>query len=330
MTGERVHFESSSGGVVFDDTVDHFENALLRLAVDRDLFHPWLEAAGRKRGSLVERLRDGYFELKPECAPSRGPVRYERIEENPAFGVQVDATGEGWLVKREGESWVREVTPPRYEQAYFEGGAKTGYGQYLKQAGWRLEKAARQVRELCAATGLTQGRVLDVGSGYGFFRKALADAGLGHGGVEISAHARDVAKGLYGLETAATLAESEGPYDAVSLWDVIEHVPDAAAFLRELALVLRPGGFVALKTPNFDCPEAEIFGAAYHSLKREHLRYFTPASLTRVAESAGFEKVRVETVSHLLGGFFGEEVLRSWEAANRGADIIAYFRRSPA
>ena len=94
-----------------------------------------------------------------------------------------------------------------------------------------------------------------------------------------------------------------------------------------MASCLKPGGLVAIKTPNLDCPEAEMFGPHYHSLKREHLVYFTPSGLERVARAAGLEMVRVVTTSHLLRGFVGEAACQRWAAQNRGADLTAYLRR---
>jgi SAM-dependent methyltransferase len=342
LTRERVHFESRTGGIVFDDTRDHFENAVLRLAVDRETFGAWLDASGRHEGSLEERLRKGHEEVRPRWAArgeervfeGQGRVLHAELAENPAFGVAVDdARSEGFLIRPEGDRFVRETSPPAYEEAYFEGGTPNagGYGQYLAQAGWRLEKAARQVRELAAHAGVVGGRVLDVGSGYGFFRRALADAGYQHAGIEISTHARRVAHELFGMESfdvglhgVQALGER---FDAVTLFDLIEHVPDPVTLLRDVRSVLAPGGVAAIKTPNLDCPEAEIFGAAYHSLKREHLVYFTPRALERAAGEAGLEPLYATTLSHLLVGFFGHDTLRGWEVAGRGADVLAYFRR---
>src|SRR5206468_3221994 len=114
----------------FDDTVDHFENAVLRLMISRELFQPWLDASGRQSGALTERLAAGWRALKPEWAPSSSEPRYPRIAENPAFGVRLEDGGAlGRLVRRDG---TVETEPPPYEEGYFEGGEARGYGHYLK------------------------------------------------------------------------------------------------------------------------------------------------------------------------------------------------------
>jgi 2-polyprenyl-3-methyl-5-hydroxy-6-metoxy-1,4-benzoquinol methylase len=238
-----------------------------------------------------------------------------------------------WLVRWTGSEFAYESDPPIYEEEYFEGDklAAGGYGDYTAQAGWRLEKSARQVREMRERTGLSSGRVLDIGSGYGFFRVALGEAGYEHDGLEVSDFARAVAQESYGLSTHGGTLEGhwqewESRYDAVTLFDLIEHLEDPGRFLEQVAHVLRPGGVLGVKTPNVDCPEAEVFGAHYHSLKREHLAYFSLRSLTAAAAAAGLEPAHLTASSHLLVGFVGAEQTRTWEQSARGADLVAWYR----
>ncbi len=347
----NVSLAAPDGSLRYSDTTDHFENGLLRLMnLSREEFDRWLELAARsEEPGVLEQLRGGWELLRPPPAASGGPVEpgprglkgrlwHAAIAETPSHGVAVsDAARHGWLVRWDGERFVRETDPPSYEEEYFEGDKLRagGYGDYTAQAGWRLEKAARQVREMRELTGVNAGRVLDVGSGYGFFRVALGEAGYEHDGVEVSEFARRVATDSYGLATyGGTLEEHwkdwESRYDAVTLFDLIEHVVDPERLLEQIASVLRPGGVLGVKTPNLDCPEATVFGPHYHSLKREHLSFFSADSLTALALAAGLEPVHVATSSHLLVGFVGSEQVRAWERLLQGADLVAWYRRTAA
>jgi SAM-dependent methyltransferase len=343
-----VSLVAPAGGLRYDDGVDHFENGLLRLMnLDREEFARWLELAGRSgQADPLERLREGWAQLRPPPpAPAAGPMGpgprgrtgrllHPAIAETPSHGVAVcDGPRHGWLVRREGERFVREAEPPPYEEEYFEGDKLRagGYGDYTAQSGWRREKAARQVRELRTRTGLREGRVLDIGSGYGFFRVALGEAGYEHEGLEVSEFARRVAAHSYGLSThPGTLDEHweawESRYDAVTLFDLIEHLVDPESLLARVAHILRPGGVLGVKTPNLDCPEARVFGPHYHSLKREHLAFFSADSLTAMAREAGLEPLDVTSVSHLLVGFVGVAQTRTWEQRLEGADLVAWYR----
>jgi 2-polyprenyl-3-methyl-5-hydroxy-6-metoxy-1,4-benzoquinol methylase len=343
----NISLLSPAGGLRYDDTADHFENGLLRLMnLSREEFERWLELAGRshEHGAL-ERLRDGWRSLRPApVAPAarpvdRGPldlqgsILHGAIAETPTHGIAVStAPLHGWLVRCDGERFVCETEPPSYEEGYFEGEKLEagGYGDYMAQAGWRLEKSARQVREMREHTGLDAGRVLDIGSGYGYFRTALDAAGYEHDGLEVSEFARDVASRAHGLTTfSGTLAERwrewGSRYDAVTLFDLIEHVADPRELLEQVAFILRPGGVLGVKTPNLDCPEAELFGPHYHSFKREHLGFFSPESLAAIALAAGFQPLHVATTSHLLAGFVGVRQTKAWESELRGADLIAWY-----
>ena len=347
---EQISLQSPNGQILYQDSRDHFENGLLRLlALDREQFATWLRASEQSTASgLLARLTDGFRAIRPELAArdgngvvEAGPLGtpgilwHAQIAENPHFGVARSNDGAwGWLVREVAGAWAFEKTAPVYEESYFEGDSKLagGYGQYAAQAGWRLEKAARQLRDLQSVSGITSGRVLDLGSGYGYFRAALAAEGFEHAGIEISHHARQVAERLYGFTTmSGTLddygSELDNRFHMITLWDVIEHVADPVALLARIAACLVPGGVVAIKTPNLDCPEAEVFGAYYHSLKREHLVYCTPKSLEQAARLAGLRTLQVSSSSHLLSGFVGSEQVDTWAKAGRGADITAYFQR---
>ena len=234
---------SPRGEIRFADTVDHFENGVLRLlSLDRARFERWLalsEEENVAEGDLARLTRGFAREMATAEVDSSGDVEagpgglagellHASITENPAFGVaRSRAAGLGWLVRREGNRFVRVTEPPVYEESYFEGDLRAGYGSYSAQSGWRLEKAARQLREIREATGLSPSRALDVGSGYGFFRKALSDAGIANEGIEISAHARAVARDLYAQETldgvlSTHVAALADRFDLVTLWDVVE------------------------------------------------------------------------------------------------------------
>jgi 2-polyprenyl-3-methyl-5-hydroxy-6-metoxy-1,4-benzoquinol methylase len=350
---ERMSSRSSGGTISYEDSLDHFENGLLRLMhLERGEFYRWLELAQASDAyDQLGRLQAGWRVLRPIAPPARvpthGPVDagpsgiagrllHPAIFESPGFGAAIsDEHQLGWLVRWNGERFARELEAPTYEEDYFEGDQLSagGYGAYAEQAGWRLEKARRQVREMCARTGLSGGLVLDLGCGYSYFRVALQKAGFAHEGLEISQFARDVAKENYGFDTYPGALEDywrewAGRFDAITLFDVIEHVPDAAQFLTKLTHCLKPGGFAGIKTPNIDCPEAELFGPHYHSLKREHLLFFSPRSLTAAAETAGLELVDMATPSHLLCGFVGEKTIADWQRELRGADLAAWYRKS--
>lgn len=343
------------GHVLFRDSHDHFGNGLCRLlGLDEAAARRLVELSGSvarlPEDELVAALRhaaEAVFGTAPEGGNVLGGFsRYghradwlvaPRIAESGEVAVVGNRAAEiAWLVDRSGAPLSAPAVA--YDEAYFEGEiAGLGYGDYRMQQGWRIEKAHRFLRrmrlvaELGGAPLPERPRLLDIGSGYGFFRKAAEDTGWRHDGWEISRYAAAIGRGLFGFDTAvgeieALAAENADGYNAVTLWDVIEHVPDPLATLRLVHGLTTPGGLVFLRTPNLMAIEAEAFGWRYHSLKLEHLFTFGPQSLVWLLEGAGFEIVHLATDSHLLGGLLGSRQA-GFAARLRGSDFFACARK---
>jgi SAM-dependent methyltransferase len=83
-------------------------------------------------------------------------------------------------------------------------------------------------------------------------------------------------------------------FAAVTLNHVIEHVHDPIAAFREIHRILQPGGWVWVSTPNADSLSHRTFGRHWRGLEPpRHLNIFTPNSLQKAAQEAGFEACRL-------------------------------------
>jgi SAM-dependent methyltransferase len=78
-------------------------------------------------------------------------------------------------------------------------------------------------------------------------------------------------------------------FDAVTLWDVLEHVERPVDFLRACIERLRPGGHLLVNVPDLESLPARLMGARWPLLLPEHLNYFSLASLRRCAALAALE-----------------------------------------
>jgi SAM-dependent methyltransferase len=81
-------------------------------------------------------------------------------------------------------------------------------------------------------------------------------------------------------------------FDAVTLWDVLEHLHNPLASLRELRRIVRPGGALFVRLPNVSSYVARLCGRYWsgYDLPR-HMTLFTPTTLRRALAQAGFEQV---------------------------------------
>lgn len=148
-------------------------------------------------------------------------------------------------------------------------------------------------------------QVLDVGCGQGELLQWLAERGFDPHGIEPSDDAAALARERGLSARTATLeellAQSDPPdtYDAVLLLNVLEHVPDAAAMLRDIHRLLEPGGFLYVRVPNDFNPlqvvAREKLGVEpWWVAVPDHVNYFDVSSLCGLGSLCGFEPVDVQ------------------------------------
>ncbi len=149
-------------------------------------------------------------------------------------------------------------------------------------------------------------RLFEVGAGGGFFLKAAERAGWQVAGIELSEAAARFARERLELEvtsvSAETMSVADGSYDAVAMFEVIEHLFDPRAVLLAAARILVPGGSLVVSTPNFDAASRYLLGEDWAVLSPlEHVYYFREESLRRLLEATGFSEVRFERVHAMWG-----------------------------
>lgn len=150
------------------------------------------------------------------------------------------------------------------------------------------------------------GTLLDVGCATGHFLNAMQERGWRVSGVELNGYAADYARKTFDLEIfTGTLAEAvfpESSFDVVTMWDVLEHVPDPKETLAEIARILKPGGLLALSLPNPQSVEARVFGDSWIGWDRpRHLFLFTPPVLRQYLSQSHLELSRIESLGGRLG-----------------------------
>jgi 2-polyprenyl-3-methyl-5-hydroxy-6-metoxy-1,4-benzoquinol methylase len=140
---------------------------------------------------------------------------------------------------------------------------------------------------------MPQGRLLDVGCATGVFLEHARHA-YEVEGVELNAATADMARARGLRVTTGRLADLPGEacFDVVTLLQVIEHIVDPAALLREVARLLAPGGVVYLNTPNVDSASFRLFRDRHaHVSSFVHVSLLTPRCWPTLAASAGLTMV---------------------------------------
>lgn len=204
----------------------------------------------------------------------------------------------------------RLAAPDLIEHVYDEGywtssAAKTrGYTDYRADA--RLYLATYRRRMAVVERHFARpGRVLDVGCAAGYFLAVMQERGWDVLGLEPSEAIRAVARERLGADAVrGGLLDDPGlapaSFDLVTLWDVLEHIPDPVAALARARELLRPGGKLLVETQNVDSLAARVLGKRWQHYKHaEHIYHFNRATLGRALADAGFRPLESRAA---LGG----------------------------
>lgn len=163
-----------------------------------------------------------------------------------------------------------------------------------------VHKFGRDKRAAASLAGLT---VLDIGCGGGLVAEPLARLGAEVTGIDpaeenieaAKAHAKGARLDIaYRATTAEALAAEGATFDAVLLLEVVEHVPDVALFVKQVAPLVKPGGMMIVSTINRTLKAyalviigAELILRWLPAGTHDWARFVTPDELKRALKDAG-------------------------------------------
>lgn len=148
------------------------------------------------------------------------------------------------------------------------------------------------------------GRILDIGCSTGTFLDIAEKSGWNCHGLELNESEARIArgKGHSIQENFISTAKFAENFDAITLWDVFEHIKDGFGFLSEAKRLLRPSGIVFLQSPNRDSLAARVLQVKCNMFDGlEHVNLYGFDSLSKLCERAGFEVISYETVISEIG-----------------------------
>lgn len=145
-------------------------------------------------------------------------------------------------------------------------------------------------------------RLLEVGSGHGFFLDACRKDGWECTGIDISQKAVTYARDHYGLKMICGTLENAGipdeSFEAVLLWNVLDEVASPSSLMTEVHRVLCPGGrvLVRIRNADFHLPAKKML--AMLSLKYDpsviHLFAFNKRTVRRIFEKSEFKRIAID------------------------------------
>ena len=155
------------------------------------------------------------------------------------------------------------------------------------------KRAIRQKHALIAAHE-PQGRVLDIGCGTGQFLAYLMSRGYLVQGVEPSSMAREQAIADHALNVVPSLEQiqSQENFQVVTMWHVLEHVPDVRATFKRLFALLSKRGLLVIAVPDQDSWDAQHYGSDWAAWDvPRHLSHFRRQDIHIFLAEHGFELI---------------------------------------
>ena len=192
-----------------------------------------------------------------------------------------------------------------YAERHYRAGV---YTEYAKARSLKIETFRRRLALIRKHQG--SGKLLDLGCACGFMIEAALEAGYDARGVEFSEEAIRLA----GPEVRHRISVGDidklerGEFDIITAFDVLEHTQDPLAALRQWSGLLRPGGLLAITSPDTDSIFRKLMGSRWPMLQPfQHTAMFSASAMAGFLEKAGLRLLeirsaeKVMTMSYLLG-----------------------------
>ena len=176
--------------------------------------------------------------------------------------------------------------------AYSEGSDE----KFISQNKWRMVTFRRCLKEVEKATKGKKGKILDIGAAGGAFPKVAQDAGWEVYGVEPNKWLCKWCKENYNIKiengTLDTAKFKSKTFDAITLWDVLEHVPDPANTLKKCHTLLKDDGVLIINYPDMASLPAKLMRKKWVFLLSVHIYYFTQKTMRKMLHKVGFKPIK--------------------------------------
>ncbi len=141
---------------------------------------------------------------------------------------------------------------------------------------------------------LDKGSILDIGAGTGDFLSVAKENGWHTIGVEPSEKAKAIAKKKGVSFVAETSELGDHSFDVISMWHVLEHVPNLENQIKELKRLLKPNGTLIIAVPNFKSFDAKHYGKFWAAYDVPiHFWHFSKTAVKMLFEKETMKLVKV-------------------------------------
>ena len=168
-----------------------------------------------------------------------------------------------------------------------------------------------------------KGQILDIGAGTGDFLSVAKNSGWKTVGVEPSDKAKAIAKSKGVSFVSVTSELANHSFDVISMWHVLEHVPDLDKQIKELKRLLKPTGTLIIAVPNFKSFDAKYYGKFWAAFDVPiHFWHFSKTAVKLLFEK---EEIKLEKVLPMKFDSFYVSLLSEKYKSGKMNFIKAFF-----
>lgn len=144
-----------------------------------------------------------------------------------------------------------------------------------------------------------EGDLFDLGTGWGHFLSTGRQLGYKVHGIEVSEMPYKYASNELKLPVEHVnffnMEIKKHAYDLITMWDVLEHIPDADEVIRRSNLMLKDNGYVILQVPEIDSTIAKLFKEKWNMIGTGHANYFSKKTIKKLFEDHGFQIEKIKS-----------------------------------
>jgi len=195
---------------------------------------------------------------------------------------------------------------PRPTQSELGGYYPSGYEAYnsFETLSVDMQRALNIQLKFIEKFAQSRGRLLDVGCATGNFMQVSKLQGWDAHGIELIASAAQIAQEKHGtnvkIGSLETVEYPDRYFNIITLWDVLEHLPDPKGALKHCHNLLVPGGLLIFSIPNLKSFDRYLFGRVWIGWDApRHFYMFSEITIKRLFELTGFQLLEQKC---LLGG----------------------------
>lgn len=194
----------------------------------------------------------------------------------------------------------------------------------------------RRIRDILRYAGSEQRRSLDIGCGKGEVALALRERGFHSAGIDMKPHVIAQLQQRYPdvqWQCAMTteLAGLPDRYDVLTMYHVLEHIPDPRSALQTVRALASPGALIVVEVPNVGGLKARLLGRRWGYYKVDHVNYFRPQDLVALGRQLGFELAGLRGYQHFSypQDVVWKDLLKAGLAGIGFRDVISAFFKVP-